>query len=207
MFIRRFIVGELSTNCYLVACEKTKKAAVIDPGHKEAAELILKELRENSFTLEFLINTHGHSDHIGGNRYIQSATLAKILIHELDSEMLVNPEKNLSFFLEKEIHSPPADQFIKDGEIILIGSLELKVLHTPGHSPGSICLETANIIFTGDTLFAQGIGRTDLPGGSYRDIQESIRKKLFQLSEEKIIYPGHGNHSSIGEEKRNQTFF
>ena len=207
MFVRRFIAGELYTNCYLVACEKTKKAMVIDPGYKEASELILKTIRENDFILEFLINTHGHSDHIGGNKTIQSATSAKILIHELDSEMLLNPEKNLSFFLGKKIYSPPADRHVKDGEKIRIGSLDLKVIHTPGHSPGSICLETENSIFTGDTLFAQGIGRTDLPGGSFRDIKTSIREKLFQIDESKIIYPGHGNYSTIGEEKRNQAFF
>jgi glyoxylase-like metal-dependent hydrolase (beta-lactamase superfamily II) len=121
--------------------------------------------------------------------------------------MLLNPEKNLSFFLGKKIYSPPADRYVKDGEKIRIGSLNLKVIHTPGHSPGSICLEIEKFIFTGDTLFAQGIGRTDFPGASFRDIRASIREKLFQIDEGKIIYPGHGNYSTIGEEKRNQTFF
>ena len=206
MFFKRFTVGELSTNCYLIACNESKEAAVIDPGYEEAADLILKTIKEKNFKLKFIINTHGHSDHIGGNKKIRLNTTAKILIHRLDSEMLTNSRKNLSFYMGKEILSVCADRFIKEGNEVSIGTLRLKIIHTPGHSPGSICLVADTFVLTGDTLFFQGIGRTDLPGGSYMDIVKSIKEKLFQFDDSKIIYPGHGQQSTIGEEKLHCEF-
>jgi glyoxylase-like metal-dependent hydrolase (beta-lactamase superfamily II) len=202
MLLKRFVVGELDTNCYLIACEESKKAVVVDPGSEGEADLVLDILKKKDFMLKYIINTHGHGDHIGGNRELKSLTSAKILIHELDAEMLVDAKKNLSFLIGKELISPPADQFLKEGDEITFGSLKLKIIHTPGHTPGGICLVLDDIVFTGDTLFAGGIGRTDLPGGSYDDIQKSIKDKLLKLGDDKIIYPGHGPSSTIGKEKK-----
>ncbi|MDD5014427.1 MAG: MBL fold metallo-hydrolase [Atribacterota bacterium] len=202
MFLKRLVVGALETNCYLISCEKTKEAAVIDPGGEEAADLILNLLQKNNFNLKYIINTHGHIDHITGNSLLKTKTEALLLIHRLDADMLVDANKNFSSFMGKEIYSPPADKLLEEGDEISLGTLNLIVIHTPGHTPGGISLVFNNIVFTGDTLFAGGIGRTDLPGGSYQDLQKSIKEKLLVLSDDKIIYPGHGPNSTMGEERR-----
>jgi len=206
MFLKKIVVGPLETNCYLIACKNTKKAAVIDPGGEEEIDLILKNLQENNFNLKYIINTHGHIDHIAGNKLLKEKTKAILLIHKLDAPMLSDVNKNFSIFMGKERCSPLADRFLEEGEEISLGKLKLKIIHTPGHTPGGICLILNNIVFTGDTLFAGGVGRTDLPGGSYQDLQKSIKEKLLVLSDDKIIYPGHGPDSTIGEERRTNPY-
>jgi len=206
MFLKRLVVGLLETNCYLISCEKTKEAAVIDPGGEEAADLILNLLQKNNFNLKYIINTHGHIDHIIGNNLLKVKTEALLLIHRLDADMLIDGNKNISSFMGKEICSPHADKLLEEGDEISLGTLKLKFIHTPGHTPGGISLVVNNIVFTGDTLFAGGIGRTDLPGGSYQDLQKSIKEKLLVLSDDKIIYPGHGPDSTIGEERRTNLY-
>ncbi|MEA1939741.1 MAG: MBL fold metallo-hydrolase [Candidatus Caldatribacteriota bacterium] len=201
MFFKKLVVGELDANCYLLGCEKSKKAVVIDPGGEEV-EPILSILQKNNFELKYIVNTHGHIDHIAGNRELKSKTSAEILIHKLDANMLIDANKNLSVFMAKETCSPPADKFLKEGDEVFFGLLKLKIIHTPGHTPGGISLILNDIVFTGDALFANGIGRTDLPGGSYEDLQKSIKEKLLCLNDNKIIYPGHGPSSTIGEERR-----
>lgn len=205
MFLKKLVVGELETNCYLIACKRTKKAAVIDPGGEDTA-LILDILKENSFNLEYIINTHGHIDHIAGNNLLKAKTEALLLIHRLDADMLVDANKNFSSFMGKEIYSPSADKLLEEGDEISLGTLNLIVIHTPGHTPGGISLVSDNIVFTGDTLFAGGIGRTDLSGGSYQDLIKSIKEKLLILGDDKIIYPGHGPDSTIGEERRTNPY-
>jgi len=206
MFLKRLVVGALETNCYLIGCEKTKKAAVIDPGGEEVIDLILNLLQKNNFDLKYIINTHGHIDHIVGNNLLKAKTEALLLIHKLDADMLVNANKNFSSFMGKEICSPPADNLLEEGDEISLGALKLIVIHTPGHTSGGISLVLNNVIFTGDTLFTGGIGRTDLPGGSYQDLQKSIKEKLLVLSDDKIIYPGHGPDSTIGEERKTNPY-
>lgn len=206
MFLKRLVVGPLETNCYLIACKNTKKAAVIDPGGEEEVDLILKNLQDNDFNLEYIINTHGHIDHIAGNKALKEKTKAMLLIHKLDAPMLSDVNKNFSIFLGKKRFSPPADSFLEEGDEISLGKLKLIIIYTPGHTPGGICLILNNIVFTGDTLFAGGVGRTDLPGGSYQDLQKSIKEKLLVLSDDKIIYPGHGPDSTIGEERRTNPY-
>lgn len=206
MFLKRLVVGPLETNCYLIACKKTKKAAVIDPGGEEEVDLILKNLQNNDFNLEYIINTHGHIDHIAGNKVLKEKTKAMLLIHKLDAPMLSDVNKNFSIFMGKKRCSPPADSFLEEGDEISLGKLKLIIIHTPGHTPGGICLILNNIVFTGDTLFTGGVGRTDLPGGSYQDLQKSIKEKLLVLSDDKIIYPGHGPDSTIGEERRTNPY-
>lgn len=202
MFLKKLVVGALGTNCYLIGCKKTKKAAVIDPGGEKEVDLILNLLQENNFDLQYIINTHGHIDHIAGNRRLKSNTTASLLIHKLDADMLGDTNKNFSVFTGKEVCSPPADIFLEEGDEIILGSLKFTVFHTPGHTPGGISLILDNVIFTGDTLFAGGVGRTDLPGGSYQDLQKSIKEKLLILGDNMIIYPGHGPDSTIGKERR-----
>jgi len=206
MFLKRFVVGELNTNCYLIACEESKKAVVIDPGGEEAVDSILNILQKNNFDLKYIINTHGHIDHIIGNNLLKLKTEALLLIHRLDADMLVDGNKNISFFMGKEICSPHADKLLEEGDEISLGTLKLKVIHTPGHTLGGISLVLNNIVFTGDTLFAGGIGRSDLPGGSYQDLQKSIKEKLLVLSDDKIIYPGHGPDSTIGDERKTNLY-
>ena len=206
MFLKRLVIGALETNCYLIACVKTKKAAVIDPGGEEGTDLILNLLQKNNFNLKYIINTHGHIDHIAGNNLLKTKTEALLLIHRLDADMLVDANKNFSSFMGKEICPPPADKFLEEGSEIPLGRLKLTVIHTPGHTPGGISLALDNIVFTGDTLFAGSIGRTDLPGGSYQDLQKSIKENLLVLSDDTIIYPGHGPDSTIGEERRKNSY-
>jgi hydroxyacylglutathione hydrolase len=206
MFLKRLVVGALETNCYLISCKKTKKAAVIDPGGENEVDLILNLLQKNNFDLKYIINTHGHIDHIAGNNLLKAKTEALLLIHRLDADMLVDANKNFSSFMGKEMCSPPADKLLEDGDEISLGTLNLIVIHTPGHTLGGISLVSNNIIFTGDTLFSGGIGRTDLPGGSYQDLIKSIKEKLLILGDDKIIYPGHGSGSTIGEEIRTNPY-
>jgi glyoxylase-like metal-dependent hydrolase (beta-lactamase superfamily II) len=206
MFLERLVVGALETNCYLISCKKTKKAVVIDPGGEDEVELILNFLQIYNFDLKYVINTHGHIDHIVGNDLLKAKTEALLLIHKLDADMLVDANKNFSSFMGKEICSPPADKLLKEGDEISLGTLNLIVIHTPGHTPGGISLVLNNIVFTGDTLFAGGIGRTDLPGGSYQDLIKSIKEKLLILGDDRIIYPGHGPDSTIGEERRKNPY-
>ena len=206
MFFKKLVVGLLETNCYLIGCKNSRKAAVIDPGGEEDVDLILNLLQENNFDLKYIINTHGHADHIAGNKALKANTKALLLIHRLDALMLIDANKNLSIFEGKEICSSPADRFLEEGDEIILGLLKLTVFHTPGHTPGGISLALNNIVFTGDTLFAGGVGRTDLPHGSYQDLQKSIKEKLLILDDDKIIYPGHGPSSTIGEERRTNPY-
>ena len=206
MFLERLVVGALETNCYLISCKKTKKAVVIDPGGEDEVELILNLLQINNFDLKYVINTHGHIDHIAGNNLLKAKTEALLLIHKLDADMLVDANKNFSSFMAKEICSPPEDKLLAEGDEVSLGTLNLRVIHTPGHTPGGISLVLNNIVFTGDTLFAGGIGRTDLTGGSYQDLIKSIKEKLLILGDDKIIYPGHGPDSTIGEERRTNPY-
>ena len=172
MEIKHLIVGELETNCYLLISEN--ELGIIDPGGD--ADKILKEIREIKAEAKYIVNTHCHPDHILANEKIRKETGAKILIHEA----------------EKDFINFEADRFLEDGDEIKIGESILKVLHTPGHTKGSICLLEMSSAFTGDTLFKDGYGRTDLPGGSQKDMEESLEKLSKLLKPGTMVYPGHG---------------
>ena len=206
MFFKNLIVGALDTNCYLIGCEESNEALAIDPGGEESAELILDHLKENNFNLKYIVNTHGHIDHIIGNNALKANTKALLLIHKLDANMLIDTTKNFSIFMGTDIYSPPADRLLVGDDEIILGSLRFITIHTPGHTSGSICLLLNDIVFTGDTLFAGSVGRTDLPGASFRDLQKSIKGKLLNLSDDKIIYPGHGPSSTIGKERKTNPY-
>jgi hydroxyacylglutathione hydrolase len=190
MIVKCFKVGWLSTNCYIAGCEETKEAVLIDPGleSRAEAELILDYIKQNCFGVKYIINTHGHPDHISGNAAMKEATGAPILIHENGKDRV------------------KADRKLCDGDIIQIGNFNLTVLHTPGHTPCGICLLVDNVVFTGDSLFACSIGRTDFPGGSFQQLIKSIKTKLLPMPDSFKVYPGHESFSTIGDERKYNPF-
>jgi glyoxylase-like metal-dependent hydrolase (beta-lactamase superfamily II) len=195
-------LGPLYTNCYIVSCSETKEALIIDPGFEEKkdADKVLKEVKQQGLHVKYIVNTHGHPDHIGGNRIIKEATNALILVHEYDAPMLTDAARELPRLFGLHMMSPPADKTLHEGDLIQAGKTTLRVLHTPGHSKGSISLLGDNAIFTGDTLFAGSIGRYDLPGASYKEIMHSIKPEHVK------VYPGHGPTTTISKEKNSNPF-
>jgi len=193
-------VGQLRTNCYLVSSRE--EALIIDPGAEP--ERLLSKI--GGLKVRYIINTHGHSDHIGANGVVKEKTGASLLIHRDDASMLLRPAQNLSLLWGEEVLSPPADRFLQGGERIEFAGVLWKVIHTPGHSPGGISLLWDHWLFSGDTLFAGSVGRTDLPGSSGEVLLRSIREKLLTLDDEVIVYPGHGPSTTIGEERRWNPF-
>lgn len=206
MFIETLVVGPLQANCYIVGDETAAEALVIDPGGD--AEEILEAIAKLGATVKTIVNTHGHVDHILANRRIKEATNAPIAIHSADGGMLTNPLAAFSFLLGVLKPSPPANMMLNEGDVLDVGDVHLRVIHTPGHSRGSICLyeENKGVVFTGDTLFQGGIGRTDFPGGSYQTLVDSVRTKLLTLPDETVVYPGHGPTTTIGQERRYNPF-
>lgn len=204
MILKALAVGPIMANCYILGCERTKSAAVIDPG--EDADRILMKLAEEKLTLEYIINTHGHFDHVGGNSQLKNASGAELVIHKADEPMLAELGRAAASFGLSAENSPPPDKTVDEGDVISFGDISLKVLHTPGHSPGGISLLTDKIVFVGDSLFAGSIGRTDLPGGDYNTLITSIKTKLLALDEDTTVYTGHGPATTIRQEKRVNPF-
>jgi hydroxyacylglutathione hydrolase len=204
VIVRTLSVGELATNCHIVGSESTLEAIVIDPGGD--ADRILAELRRLNLRVVQIVDTHGHFDHTLANGRLKDATGAPLLIHEADAEMLTNPLKGLSFWAGNIRPGPAADGFLNDGDVLRAGDVSLQVLHTPGHSPGSISLSAAGVVFSGDALFQGSIGRTDFPGGDYNTLIRSIRTRLLTLPDDTVVYTGHGPCTSIGEERQNNPF-
>jgi hydroxyacylglutathione hydrolase len=203
MILKRMEVGSFAANCYLVACEETREGVIIDPGAD--AKQILKAVENAQVTVKYIINTHGHVDHVGANEDVRQATGAPILIHEADGEMCKKPHASLAAFVGKLKLAEP-DRLLKEGDTITVGTLTVKVIETPGHTKGSVTLVVDGKLFTGDTLFSGSIGRTDLPGGSYEQIIASIKEKLLIYPDETVAYPGHGPETTIAEEKQYNPF-
>lgn len=192
--IERLVVGPLATNCYVM--KSGEELAVIDPGGD--AELILERVKELGGTVKYVIDTHGHIDHIAANREVIEATGAELLIHELDAGLLAHPDRNLSSLMGMRITSPSPSRLLKEGDKVIVGEEEMTVLHTPGHTPGGICLLAEGYAFTGDTLFVDSIGRVDFPGGSEEQMQASLSRLQGLLRKETQIYPGHGEPGRFG---------
>lgn len=204
MIIKKLEVGPVMANCYVVGCEKTKEAIVIDPG--DETDRILMALADSKLKLKYILNTHGHFDHVGGNKGMKDATGADIIIHPSDEPMLHQLSVTSSAFGLHVDNSPPADRTVKEGEEISFGLFSAKVIHTPGHTPGGITFKIENRLFVGDTLFAGSIGRTDLPGGHFNTLISSIRNKLFVFDDSTVVYTGHGPETTIGNEKKFNPF-
>jgi hydroxyacylglutathione hydrolase len=204
MYLQQIKVGFMEVFCYLAGCLETKECLLIDPAGDE--DRLVGIIREKGFTLKWIVNTHGHPDHTCGNARVKELTGAGIVMHEADDRMFNSPEGRQMAQQMGFTPSPPADQRVVDGDRISAGLVSLEVIHTPGHSPGGICLLAEGNLFTGDTLFVGAIGRTDLPGASMREFMESIRNRLLTLPGETVVWPGHDYgirpSSTIAEEMR-----
>lgn len=187
--LKKLVVGPYQANCYILGCDKTKEGAVIDPG--DEIFRIVREISRASLRIKHIFLTHGHFDHTGGAKELKEITRAKVWIHPLDA-------MGLNF---------KADEDLSEGCHIQVGTYPIEVIHTPGHSPGGVCLYAPGVVFTGDTLFAGSIGRTDFPGGDHHGLIRAVVGKIFPLGNDLRIYPGHGPSSTIGAERATNPFF
>lgn len=207
MIFEHVEVGPLGVNCYVLGCSTTREGVVVDPGGD--IDRIVEIVQRHGLTIRSIINTHGHFDHVGANRKAVAAFGAPLLIHRDDAAMLDRVSEVARMYGMQGENSPPADGYLADGQEISFGTCRIKVLHTPGHTMGGCCLylESEHMVITGDTLFADSIGRTDLPGGSHEQLLQSIRSRLFTLPEQVTAYPGHGPATTIAHEMRNNPYF
>ena len=190
MILKRLVVGPYASNCYIVGSESTKEGMIVDPGAE--ADEILKTVKELGLQIKLIVLTHGHVDHVGALNKVRETTGAEAAIHADDSGGHQEQTTKL--------------KFLKGGDTIDLGDLHFLVLHTPGHSPGGICLLGNGVVFSGDTLFNYGIGRYDLSGGNYSQLMNSIHTKLMVLPDDTAVYPGHGPETTIGTERRANPF-
>lgn len=207
MEIRQLTVGNMAVCCYIVSCPQTKQAAIVDPGGDE--ERILAEVKRAGLDVRYIIATHGHPDHVCGNRRIKEATGAEIIMHRADADFFWKPEIRHYFSMLGLEESPAPDRLVEDGDVIELGDERLQVIHTPGHTPGGICLLCGKDLLTGDTLFVGGIGRTDFPGGSHQELMHSIKSRLGALPDDTVVWPGHGyggKQSTIAEELKSNPY-
>ena len=198
------IVGPLETNCYLVYCQDSLECAVVDPGAE--ADRIFLMIARKSLKPELILNTHGHIDHIGANKDIKEKFNIPLYIHSADSPMLENVQQSEIAIFLGAVDSPSPDHLLNDGDKIKIGKSSLRVIHTPGHSPGSVSFLGDGFLLSGDSLFFGGVGRTDLPGGSWKDMESSIKNKILTMPDEMVVLPGHGPSTTVGQEKRANPF-
>jgi glyoxylase-like metal-dependent hydrolase (beta-lactamase superfamily II) len=205
MIYRRLEVMPFGTNCYLVASEQSKDAMVIDPAGD--AMRIMNNINELGLRIHHIVATHTHPDHLGAVNYIKETTGAEFAVHTAEASGIEYSDYNYLMKLDPTIKSPPsADRLLQEGDAIEIGDLSFKVIHTPGHSPGGICIEGYGVVFSGDALFNMGIGRTDGPGCSYQLLVSSIKNKLMSLPDKTLVLPGHGPKTTIGYERAHNSF-
>jgi len=207
VIVRQYEVGNFSIFSYLVGDEEAEECLFIDPSAQ--CDMLMREAESLGLAIRYIVNTHSHIDHTMGNREMIEKTGAKVIIHEEDADRMLETDPNILAMFRAE-NPPLPDIRVKDGDLIRVGSAALKVIHTPGHTPGGMCLYTRGILFTGDSIFVGSIGRTDFPGGSYRELENSLRTRLYTLPEDTIVYPGHNYGqsptSTIGYEKQFNAF-
>jgi hydroxyacylglutathione hydrolase len=205
MLFRSLAVGITQTNCYLVGCEQTREGVVIDPGGN--AGRILNTVTQMELTVRYVLNTHCHFDHMAANADVVAATGARLALHPAELPIL-QACGGASLFGVPATESPPPDVQLEPGQVLEVGTLRLRVLHTPGHSPGGVtfCLDEDEAAFDGDVLFAMGVGRTDLPGGDWDTLMRSIREVIFALPDDTVLFPGHGPQTTVGREKRSNPW-
>ena len=211
MRINHYVVGMVQTNCYIVINDETKECFIIDPG--ASGKQLAEKIRQDNLTPVAVLLTHGHFDHAGGAKTLAEEFGIKIYAHEAEADTLHDPQKNVSWMVgAKETYD--ADVFLQDEEVITLAGFEVKVLHTPGHTEGGCCYYIADerVLFSGDTLFAQSVGRTDFPGGSMSQIVRSIQEKLMTLNEpgnletDIMVYPGHNDPTTIETERMENPY-
>lgn len=203
MKVERLVLGPIDTNCWLVSDGAGGPLIVIDPAGD--APLLLDALGDSP--VEAAVLTHAHFDHLGAVRALMEATGAPLMVHRLDADAAADPSANLADMIGEELCTPMADRILEDGDEVRAGGVTLRVLLTPGHTPGSICLYAPGHLISGDTLFAGSVGRTDLPGGDARALATSIRGKLAGLPDDTRVHPGHGDETSIGRERTRNIFW
>lgn len=201
MILKQLVVGPFASNCYIVGSESNKEGMIIDPG--AGTKQILSNISDLGLKIRLLVLTHGHMDHVGAVKGVKEATGAELAIHADDTRFLRRLSLNTLYSLSVP---PEPERLLGDGDSIDIGDLHFTVLHTPGHSPGGICLLGNGVLFSGDTLFNAGVGRADFPGASHSQLMNSINTKLMVLPDDTVVYPGHGPHTTIGAERRNNPF-
>ena len=207
MIIQELVVGPFGSNCFIVGCENTKEGMIIDPGADGNA--ILRTVEKLGLKITKIVATHSHLDHVGALAHVKEATQAEYLIHEEDAESMTPSvfSRMMGLAVSGSFKAPPEpDRLLHDGDTVEVGDLSFTVLHTPGHTSGGISLLGDGIVFSGDTLFNYGIGRTDLVGGSYSTLINSIVERLMSLPDDTIVYPGHGPQTTVGTERTRNPF-
>lgn len=204
MKIYKLEVGMLATNCYIAVNEELKEGVIVDPGGD--ADKILEAVKKLSITVKAIFITHGHSDHIMALNEVRKATGALVYVSSEDADMLTRADRNLSIYMSNGLECAAAENLFKDGDVVEAAGMHFKVYATPGHTKGGVCLQVEDTVFCGDTVFCESIGRTDLPGGSYKEILQSIKNKILVLDDATKLLPGHGPATTVGWERRRNPF-
>jgi hydroxyacylglutathione hydrolase len=206
MILEGLALGPYQSNCYIIGSEKTRRCIVLDPG--DEGEAILEALKQAKLTVALIVISHGHIDHVSALKTVKEGTGAPFAIHEAEKATFASVLKRISGQIgvdSAEALLKP-DRLLKEGDSVDVDDLHFTVIHTPGHTPGGLCLLGHGVVFTGDTLFYYGIGRTDFPGGSTATLMKSLREKLMALPDETVVYPGHGPSTTMGKERRGNPF-
>ncbi|MBI5234829.1 MAG: MBL fold metallo-hydrolase [Deltaproteobacteria bacterium] len=204
--LKTLTVGALEVNCYVLSDDSSKEAVIIDPGGD--AQAIISVVKKNGFKVRWIVNTHGHFDHVGADEELRRVFNCPVAMHGVDVDMLLEAHEHGVIFGVKTEPQKRPDVILEDGSLINAGGITLRVIHTPGHTRGGVCLydEAGGRLFTGDTLFAGSVGRTDLDGGSFAVIMDSIRNKILPLGHAVKVYPGHGDATTIGKEEKTNPY-